>query len=564
MAITGTPGPTTARKPDIPAAKRAGLPVDLARLAAEGDGWLTPEDRYALKTHGVCTQLQAGVFMVRVRVPGGVLPTSQARALARIARRYGPDWLHLTTRQNVELHWVEGERVEGLLAELDHAGLSTRSTCGHTLRNVVCSEDAGVGLDEPFDCFPDAHAVSAAIVARSAELNVVLPSRINASFGGSARCRADALINDLGFVSCVRDGEAGYEVWAGGSLGKSPVLSVQLDGFVLRADVLAAAEALVEVFVAHGDLDSPVRGRLKFVLAELGEDGFRAAWQAAFAEARRRPHPDPAPVEQLAPADHRAVLAVRPEGGWSPGVRPQRTPGLALVTVEVPLGDTNGSELELLADLADRLGDGALVLTRDQDVTLRNVPVGAVPAIREAVGVRALSLLGEGRAPAVRACTGSAVCAIGITNAPEAGRTLLSAPRLAGRSGLRVHVSGCPNSCAQHQAADIGLSGAKVRIGGATTDGYQVWLGADLAAGQVGEVVGRVAAADLPAAVDAVAGVWEALRREGETLGATVARLGPDALAAQVAAELPARWEPGPELEPWIDQEPVPMPATRR
>src|ERR1044072_3710482 len=99
--------------PDIPTVKRAGLPVDIDRLGAEGDGWLTPEDRYALKTHGVCAQVQDNVFMVRIRVPGGVLPTEQARGVARLARRYGPDWIHLTTRQNLELHWVQDRDVPG-------------------------------------------------------------------------------------------------------------------------------------------------------------------------------------------------------------------------------------------------------------------------------------------------------------------------------------------------------------------------------------------------------------------------------------------------------------------
>src|SRR4051794_18691608 len=156
---------------DIPGIKRLGLPVDLDRLTAEGDGWLTPELRYALKTHGVCTQLQPGVFMVRIRIPGGSAPTEQVRGAARIARRHAMDWLHLTTRQDLELHWVEDRDVQGVVAALAQVGLSTRSSCGHTLRNVMCSEDAGVGLDEPFDCFPDARMVSDAIVARSADLN---------------------------------------------------------------------------------------------------------------------------------------------------------------------------------------------------------------------------------------------------------------------------------------------------------------------------------------------------------------------------------------------------------
>ena len=137
--------------PDIPAAKRAGLPVDLERLAVDGDGWLTPEERYALKTHGVCSQLQDGVFMVRVRIPGGVAPTESVRGLARVGAQLAEDWLHLSTRQNVELHWVKAHDVPRVLRDLGRYGLSTRSACGHTIRNVMCSEDAGVGLDEPFD-----------------------------------------------------------------------------------------------------------------------------------------------------------------------------------------------------------------------------------------------------------------------------------------------------------------------------------------------------------------------------------------------------------------------------
>jgi sulfite reductase beta subunit-like hemoprotein len=535
--------------PDIPAAKRAGLPLDLARLTAEGDGWLTPEDRYALKTHGVCAQLQAGRFMVRVRIPGGVLPAEQARGLARLSRRYGPDWLHLTTRQNVELHWVDDRRVEALLADLAGFGLSTRSACGHTMRNVMCSEDAGLGLDEPFDCLPDARAVSDAILARSAELNCVLPSRVNIAFGGSPRCRDDARVNDAGFVSVVRGGEAGYEVWAGGSLGKAPSLAVPLAEFVPRAEALAAALALVDVYVAHGDLSTPAKGRMKFVVERLGAAAFRAAWDQAFAHHRQLPSPPPVPVDVLGDVDRVAVLERVPPGGWSAGVRPQRTPGRALLTVDVPMGDTNGSELELLADLAERHADGHLTLGRDQDVVLRDVALEAIPTIREALRHRGLFLLGEAHVARVRACTGSAVCALGITTAPDAGTTLLASPGLGRNSALRVHVSGCPNSCAQHQAGDIGLAGSKVRIGGETRDGYHLFLGADLTHAEIGSVVGRVAAEDVPAAVEATVGAWESLRHGGEGLGRTVSRVGHDAFAAHVAAAMADRWASGPEPE---------------
>ena len=537
--------------PNIPAAKRAGLPVDLDRLAAEGDGWLTPEDRYALKTHGVCAQLQDGVFMVRVRVPGGVAPTQQVRGLARIAARHAEDWAHLSTRQNVELHWVRDTDVPGVIDALGRVGLSTRSSCGHTVRNVMCSEDAGVGLDEPFDCLPDTRLVSDALVARSAELNVTLPSRLNVALGGSPRCRHDALLNDAGLVSIVADGVPGYEIWAGGSLGKSPSLAVLLTPFVPREHVLAAVEALVDVFVDHGSTEEPAKGRMKFVLERLGADAFRAAWQEAFAAALARVQDDGArpvlPVEVLGEADRRAILAHVPPGGWSVGVRPQRTPGLASVTIDLPLGDTCSSELDLCCDLADRHADGHLTFTRDQNITFRNVPLAAVAEIRAALAVRGVSLLGEGRTAQIRACTGSSVCALGITDAPGAGHGLAANDALRRNSSLRVHVSGCPNSCAQHQAGDIGLAGSKVRVGGRTTDGYQVYLGSDLAEHEVGVVVGRVATADLGAAVTAIVGTWEALRHPGEALGRTVRRFGTEAFADQIAAALADRWASGPE-----------------
>jgi sulfite reductase beta subunit-like hemoprotein len=533
--------------PNIPAAKRAGLPVDIDRLAAEGDGWLSPEERYALKTFGVCAQEQDHMFMIRVRLPGGVLPAVQAHGLARLARSCGNDWLHLTTRQNVELHWVPDRRVPEVLEKVARIGLTTRSACGHTMRNVMCSEDAGVSLDEPFDCLPDARAVSDAILARSATLNCELPSRLNLTFGGSPRCREDALLNDGGFVSVVRAGEAGYELWGAGSLGKSPRLAVKLAEFVSRADVAAAAEALIEVFIAHGELDAPARGRMKFVLEKLGEDGFRGAWEEAFLLARARVHPAPPPVEILDADDRVDILRLVPPGGWSVGVRPQRRAGFALVTVDIPMGDLCGADFDALGDLAERYGDGFLNLSRDQNVVLRNVPINAVSKIRTALVARGLYLLGEAHVAAVRACTGSAVCALGITAAPDAGMTLLESPALGRNSSLRVHVSGCPNSCAQHQVGDIGLAGAKVKIGERATDGYQLFLGADLGSHVVGDVVGRVGAADVPAAVEVVVGIWESMRHGGETLGQTVNRVGHRAFAAHIEAVMHGRWGSGPE-----------------
>src|SRR5918995_956883 len=235
-----------------------------------------------------------------------------------------------------------------------------------------------------------------------------------------------------------------------------------------------------------------------------------------------------------------------PSPGAGLGVRPQRTAGLASVTIDLPLGDTCSSELQLCCDLADRHADGHLTFTRDQNITFRNVPVAAVAAIRAALAERGVWLLGEGRTALIRACTGSAVCSLGITDAPGAGHDLAhGVPALARNSSLRVFVSGCPNSCAQHQIGDIGLAGSKVRVEGVTTDGYHVFLGADLDRHELGDVVGRVAARDLDAAAAAIVGTWEALRHPGEALGATVRRFGAEAFSLQIQAALADRWAPG-------------------
>lgn len=534
--------------PDIPAAKRAGLPVDLARLTAEGDDWLSPEERYALKTHGVCAQAQPGVFMIRCRT-GGRITTESARRLADLAERFGMGWIHVTTRQQIELHHVAARDVERLLEGVRRAGLTTRSTCGHTMRGVMSCPDAGVGLDEPFDCYPDALAVAKSILALTPELDTRMPSRINVMFGGCLECRQHALLNDIGFVSVVADdGILGYELWLGGSLGKSvPTLAIRAREFLSREDVLPAAHAVFDLFTTYGDFEHPNKARLKFLIHALGAERFLHLFERALEDMRARPWPEPVRVSSPLSSSLVEVLSHVPEGGWSKGVRPQRQPGFAMVTVNVPLGDLMSQDVRRLCDISDDLADGHLYLTRNQNVMFRFVSLDAVPALRVALAGLGLSVDGADTSRDVRTCTGGPVCSLALTPAPAAGAALVDHPALARNSGLRVHVSGCPNACAQHQIADIGLSGGKVTIAGVPVLGYQVWLGGDLEKGVIGRVVGRVAEGDVPAIVEAIVGTWEALRDRTESLSDTVARVGLASFRAHIAAVFRGRWEPGPE-----------------
>lgn len=533
---------------DIPGIKRAGLPIDLGRLTAEGDDWLTAEERYALKTHGVCAQAQPHVFMIRVRT-GGVIESDTARRLARIADDYGGGWIHLTTRQQVELHHVHARDVPEVLERIGRLGLTTRSTCGHTMRGVMSCPDAGVGLDEPFDCYPDARAVSDSILKRTPDLDTQMPQRVNIHFGGCAACRQHAKVNDVGFVSKIRDdGELGYELWLGGSLGKSaPALAIKALDFVPRWAVLPAVHALFDVFISHGDFEQPGKARLKFLIRGLGAARFLELFNDAYERALRRPWPNPQPVSRPLSASIAEILSCAPEGGWGSGVRPQRIPGRAMVTVNVPLGDLDTDDWHALTCIADDLGDEHLYLTRNQNVMFRNVPLDAVPALRAALDALGLGLEGADQSRDVRACTGGPVCSLALTPAQRVAARLIEHPALVRNSGLRVHVSGCPNACAQHQIADIGLSGGKVTIANSTMLGYQVWLGGDLRKDTLARVVGRVAEDDVVAITEAIVGVWESLREHGETLTDTVNRFGLEAFQAQIQAVFRGRWEPGPE-----------------
>ncbi len=534
--------------PNIPAAKRAGLPVDLDRLTAEGGDWLSPEERYALKMHGVCAQAQPGVFMIRIRT-GGVIDTDAALGLADIADEFARGWIHLTTRQQAQLHHVEARNVTTVLSRLASLGLVTRSACGHTMRGVMWCPEAGVGLEEPFDCSYDAKAAQDSILRRTPQLDTQMPQRINIAFGGCTACRENARVNDMGFVSKVNpDGDLGYELWLGGSLGKSsPTLAFKAVDFLPRKDVQAAVNAVFDVFITHGDFDQPAKARLKFLIRRLGQEQFLSLFQEQFARARAQEWPEPRRLSLPLSSSIASILAQAPEGGWGSGVRPQRVPGWAMVTVNAPLGDVDTEDWRIMTTLASDLADENLYLTPNQNVMLRHVPLDAVPLIRDVLASVGLGLEGADQSQDVRVCTGGPVCLLAITPSQRVGAELLQHPALLRNSDLRVHISGCPNACAQHQIADIGFSGGKVTIGGVSLLGYQVWLGGDLRLGAIAQVVGRVAQADVYAITSSIVGVWEALRERGETLTDTVMRYGLDAFQAQISAIFKGRWESGPE-----------------
>jgi sulfite reductase beta subunit-like hemoprotein/DNA-binding response OmpR family regulator len=505
---------------DVVASKRAGLPLDAAALAGGGLGAL---ERYSLKTLGVCSQAADEQFLIRVRTRGA-LTADAARTLAGLARRHSDGRVHLTTRQQVELHDVPAGEVAQVREQLGAAGLDTTSTCGHTVRGVTSCPDAGVSAEEPFDCTSDAARLTDSLLALGPDLNARLPQRLTIGMGGCGECRDQAKVSDIGLVSVLDEGRPGYELWVGGGLGRSsPVLASRIVDFVPRERLLPAVHAVLEVFLAHGAFDTPNRARLKFLVARLGRARFTALVAEAERAARHRRWPAPHPLPPRPAVDGRRAV---PDGGWGTDVRPQTTPGLATVTVTVPLGELTADALDALAAACEAAGDGVLRPTRDQNVVVRDVPVARVGPLRDALGAHGLVVGTEHPAHDVRSCVGAPVCALAITATHDLARALWDLPALRRNSGVRVSISGCPASCTRHQAADLGLAGNLVSLHGRRVPGYRVHLGGDLRRDRLGRVLGRVAADHVPALVEAVVGVWENQRVGRESLADTVGRVG--------------------------------------
>ncbi len=339
----------------------------------------------------------------------------------------------------------------------------------------------------------------------------------------------------------MRDGEPGYQVWAGGSLGTAPRLSLMLRPFVARAHLWPAVWSIIEWFVTEGDVDQVAKGRLKFLVEARGEQAFRAAFTKRFAAMRDEDSlPTPPPIE-LPEADAPVlVLGRAPTLGWRDGIRPERRAGLASITVRVPLGDLLADDLVALAHLSPT---GRLVLTREQNVLVPSVPIDDVSRLVGALADLGLGPDGARGAADVRACPGLSFCSLAITGSQPVAiaveRAFNARPDLP--RDLSIAVSGCPNSCTKQQVADLGLSGTKVKLDGQVGLGYQLWLGADLAGGALGEPVLRLLEEEVPAAVLAATEVWVALRRPGEAAGVTYRRIGLDVVAAAIELRLRER-----------------------
>ena len=482
-------------------ARKDGLDVlaDIYRYAELGFEAIEPDDLALFRWYGIYTQRSEasaasgapgpseetdGHFMLRIKFPNGIVTADQLRTVGRLAVRYGRGMGDITTRQNIQLHWLRIEDLPVVLDELNAVGLSFTQACGDVWRNVVGCPLAGVDGHELIDSRPLIEELERTFVGDRRFSN--LPRKFKVSVSGCLHRCAQHEINDIGLVAVEKDGVVGYDVWVGGGLGASARMGRRLDLFVLPDEAAEVCRAITEIFRDEGNRTKRTRARIKFLVDEWGVERIRAEVE------RRLGRSFPTSVEPADPVDpHRDHL----------GIHPQVQAGLYYLGATTLRGRFTGDQMIAVADIADRFGSGALRCTNRQNIVVLDVPDAQVD--EAAASLRDVGLPTEASTfrRGVISCTGMEFCKLAIVETKERAAELIE--HLERRVGdvpgsLRINLNGCPNACAQYQVADIGLQGGIARLpDGRRVQGFILHIG-----GRLGEDAGfarRVASKAMPA-----------------------------------------------------------------
>lgn len=488
-------------------------------------------------TRGIYGQRQDGVQMVRVKIPQGVLSASQLRVLADASERWSRGFGHVTTRQNLQFHFVPTAGVGPMMAAINASGLTTREACSHAVRNVTACAYAGVCAGEPFDVTPYGEIVTRFFLR--GPLGSGLPRKFKVNFSGCPDDCAQGAINDLGLVARIESGPGGrrgFRMTAGGGLATLPRSGGVLHEFLPAEELLVACAALVRVFNAEGDRTNVQKARLKWAIRRLGWEKFLKLYEREFDLVKAEdnlplpplPSPEAEPPRPLAasPAGPPPVrLGLGRFDRWrATNVRPQRQAGYLAATAWLRLGDVSAVQLRAVAELVLALGDGSIRTTNQQNLLLRWIREEDLLALWQGLETVGLGEPGAGIVSDVVSCPGAESCRIAVT--ASRGVAQLVGDHLRDRSagdGLAaatdIKVSGCPNGCGQHHVAAIGLQGGVRRLGGRLVPQYLVSIGGSIdgAGATFGRFVGKVPARRVPEAIDRLLALYAAAHREGES-----------------------------------------------
>ena len=446
-------------------AAKDGLEVtaDLIRFAREGWKTIADDDKERLKWAGVFMRRPTpGHFMMRVRMPNGVLTSSQARVLAGITRESDGNVVDVTTRQQIQLRWLTIDRVPEVIARLEAAGLSSLQTGMDNIRGVVGCPVTGLTPRELVDTAPIAAEFQQIFLGNKAFTN--LPRKFNVVITGCPDNCAGAETQDVSRTPATSGDVVGFNLAVGGKQGSGgPVFATPCDVFVTPAEAASICAEVALMFRDHGPREARSKARLAFLVADWGIERFRKELEARL-------------VRPLPPAgrDARSGRAVD-----HVGVYRQRQAGLSYVGLKTPVGRLTADQLLELARLADQYGRGELRTTPVQNVIIPHVPDAKLGALLEEELLRTLRYNPAEVQRGVTACTGTDFCNLALIDTKTRAMALARAfeTRVGATRPLTVRWSGCPASCGNHHTADIGLQGCKVKVNGKIVDGVHVFVG---------------------------------------------------------------------------------------
>ncbi len=525
--------------------------------------------------HGTYGQRQPDFQMLRVKIAAGVLTPAQLRVLAGIADEYSTGRGHLTTRENVQFHFVKLENVGAAMRLLADAGLTTREACGNTVRNVTGCPLAGICPGEAFDVTPHALGVSRYLL-RHPDFHD-LPRKFKIAFSG---CENDgdcavAGIHDVGLIAQVRGSNGtshrGFKVLVGGGLGSLPTEAAVLHDFLPEEELLPTIEAVLRVFNETGNRKNKLKARLKFVLREKGIEELRRLVaekrkvSQAPAEAFTVPSPIKPALVTIAPTPLSSSMKEAqsdPEyDRWAEhNLMSQRQAGYGTVWIKLPAGTFHSNQMRGLADVLEKNKLTGVRIAVNQDLVVPWVPFDRVRAVYDALLALDLAAPGARTISDVTGCPGATTCNLGITRsltlADELSRELngYSDPEI---QKLRIKISGCPNSCGHHHIADIGFYGNVRKIGDQQAPYYQLLLGGKVNADGVrfGRQILSVPARPIPGIIRELLSFYQQDRQRGETFSSWVTRTPDKAITERLRPLVDVSKAPEDLFVDWGDTE---------
>ena len=475
-----------------------------------------PGEYERLKWVGIYPQNQGGnAFMLRIKVPGGVLAPEQARVIGQIAvdfangpipnPHFGNNFLDITTRQDIQMHWIKMENVPEIWRRLEEVGMTTVQACGDSARNVLCCPVSGIDRDEILDAYPAVQAISGYFTGNREYAN--LPRKFKMSVTGCVEDCAQAEINDIGMLPArLEDGTVGFNVRVGGGLSDGPRMASDIDVFVHPEEAVEITRGIAQVYGELGDRENRWTCRMRYLVQELGPEGFRE-------ELERRT------AFELMPAGEDLTKHYR---GDHVGVHPQKEDGLYYVGLNVTVGRMSGENFVEAARLAGEYG-GEIRLATDQNFIITGVSEGRLDELLAEPLLERYSPTPKAFERGVVACTGSEFCRFGIVEtkirAVEWAREMdRRVGDDIGQEAVRMHFSGCSASCAQPQIGDVGFRGETAKTEDAIVEGVDIGLGGSLGhdAAFIDWIEGAKPAADVPDALVAVFDKFNDERRDGE------------------------------------------------